>query len=170
MSRLVDWQIEALCINERMVEPFNSEMLNPASIDIRIGTTLQRETIFGGWKSVDLSKYSKARPYWLYPKQFVLVGSYEIFNLPSTVTAEFKLKSSRAREGYENSLAGFADPGWSNSCLTMEIENLRCFQRLPIYPGLRIGQFVFTPCEEPRAHYGITGRYCNDRTVMGSKG
>lgn len=170
MTVLVDWQIEELCIQKNLIVPYDPEMLNPASIDLRIGNSLKRETIFGGWKDVDLSRYSKWNPYWLYPKQFVLVGTYELFNMTENVAGEFKLKSSRAREGYEHLNAGFADPSWHSSVLTMEIFNTRCFSRLPIYPGLKIGQFILLPCEKPRKGYDITGRYNGDSSVMSSKG
>lgn len=170
MTVLVDWQIEKLCLEQNFLEPYDPAMLNPASIDLRIGNTLKRETIFGGWKDVDLLNYSKEKPYWLYPKQFILAGTLEVFNMTSTIAGEFKLKSSRAREGYEHLNAGFADPQWNGSVLTMEIFNVRCFKRLPIYPGLRIGQFIVFPCEQPRKTYQATGRYNGDRTVMASKG
>jgi dCTP deaminase len=172
---LVDFEIEKECIDNALVVPYNKRLLNPASIDVRIGNTARIETIDyikdePVWVDVDLSAYSETNPYLLPPKAFILVGTLETFNLPSTITAEFRLKSSRAREGWNNCLAVYCDNGWHGSVLTMELINECRYHCLPLYPGLKIGQMVFHRCNEPQRHYGITGRYNGDKTVMGSRG
>ena len=43
MSSLVDFQIRDLCCNLAMVEPFDSELVNPASLDVRLGNVIKRE-------------------------------------------------------------------------------------------------------------------------------
>jgi dCTP deaminase len=67
----------------------------------------------------------------------------EIFNMPEHVAGQFALKSSRAREGLGHMLAGWIDPGFNNSRLTLELKNERQLQRIPLWPGMRIGQIVF---------------------------
>jgi len=161
-----------------MVSPFLPELVNPASIDIRVGNTAKlrtcRKVYDGGqtcsYADVDLSIFSQDRPYWLQPGDRVLVGSLETFNLPNFLCAQFRLKSSRGREWYEHMEAGFCDPGWHGSQLTMEIINMDSDQ-LPLYPGLRMGQLIFSlTLGIPDEDYSVTGRYNKDLQVMESKG
>ncbi len=155
-----------------MITPFEPELVNPASYDIRLGDTILIESA----ESPDLVPYplhrhSEAEPYWLVPGQFFLAESIPIWNLPHNISAQFVLKSSRAREGLQHLLAGYCDPGWSGSRLTMELKNIRQLHQIAIWPGMRVGQMVFTTMDAiPRRDYRITGRYNNDTSVQGSKG
>lgn len=181
-----------------MVEPFDPDLVNSASLDIRVGETAKlrvKEKFtamlwqnFNNWvekqqniypprlispsryQDIDLSKYSKNNPYWMQPGDRLLVASLETINLPNFVCAQFRLKSSRGREFYEHMEAGFCDPGWHGSKLTMEIINMD-LAPLPIYPGLRMGQLVFSlTLAPPDNDYSVVGRYNGDRQVMESKG
>jgi dCTP deaminase len=178
---LVDFQIKEYCEKFNMVAPFNPELINPASIDLRVGNTAKIEVDSGwtvnnlvttpNWVDIDLTEYTKDNPFWLKPKAFILVATLETFNMPDFLAAEFRLKSSRAREGYDNSLAVWLDPQWSGSVLTMEISNKLRFASLPLYHGQKIGQAIFYRCEHvPQRTYQETGRYNGDSTVMSSKG
>jgi len=168
---LVDYEIEFMIGIYSMVEPFAPELLNPASLDIRIGNSIviEDETQDDITKTIDISERSEEEPYWVPPGGWLLASSLEVFNLPAIVAAEFKLKSSRAREGWGHSLAGHCDPGWHGSVLTMELKNYRERKRLPIYPGLKIGQMIFHLTSTPRHNYSKTGRYNGDRSVSPSK-
>ena len=157
-------------IGPALLQPFDPKLVNPASIDTRIGYSMKVESREGGWVDVDLRDYLEEKPYMLAPGQFVLVGSLEVFNIPTNCVGEWRIKSSRAREGYNNVLAVHLDPGWNGSVLTMEIKNEREHAALPLYPGLRIGMVILHECEVPEASYAVTGRYNNDSAVMGSKG
>lgn len=169
MGVLVDWQIKKLCL-EGMLQPFDPQFLNPASLDIRVGDTALLETP-SGQKQINLWEYSKSKPYSLLPGEYALVGSFEIFNLPPNIAAEFKLKSSRAREWYQHMLAAWIDPGFSNSVLTMELSNANPYNTLPLYPGLRIGQIIFhSLAATPEKTYQQTGRYNGDLIATSSKG
>jgi len=168
MTVLVDWQIARLCISEQMIEPFLPELLNPASLDVRVGKTAKRETV-SGWQDVDLTQYSEDRPLLIEPKEFVLVGTEEVFNLPDTIAAEFRLKSSKARMGWNQCLAVWIDPHFHNSVLTLELVNECRYNHLPIYQGMKIGQIFFHQVAKPDKHYGLTGKYNGDLTVMASK-
>lgn len=166
---LVDHQIKYLAENHRLVIPFSEELLNPASLDIRIGNKLLLASEHG-WIKEDISNFSFSDPYYLYPNDFCLVESYEIFNFPQDVCGEFKLKSSRGREGYDHGAAGFIDPDWQNSRLTMELKNIHPYKRLPLYPQLRIGQIVFMMLSEyPNLKYSEIGHYNYDLSVQPSK-
>lgn len=168
---LVDHQIDDLC-RAGMVQPYNPALLNPASLDVTLGGTLLIESAEGPQlKPYPLQDHSQEYPYWLNPGQFVLAQTAELFHLPDTVAAQFVLKSSRAREGLEHLLAGYCDPGWHGSVLTLELHNSRQLHPIALWPGMRVGQMVFQRLAIPPIRsYRVTGRYCNDATVQESKG
>ena len=143
MSVLCDWQIRALCAGG-MVEPFDEELLNPASLDVVLGDHLMIEDPTNvDLRKIDIHGCTPDAPYWLRPGEFVLAETRETFNIPNKVSGQFALKSSRARAGYSHMLAGWIDPGWHGSKLTLELQNARKMHSLPLYPGLKIGQIIF---------------------------
>ena len=168
---LVDHQIDELC-RDGMVSPYDPSLLNPTSLDVRLGDTLLIESVESDALVVyPLQGHSESNPYWMVPGQFLLAQTVETFNLPDTVAAQFVLKSSRAREGLEHLLAGFCDPGWHGSVLTLELHNSRQLHPIRLWPGMRIGQMCFQGlAEPPRRSYRVTGRYNGDATVQASKG
>jgi len=152
-----------------MVEPFDVNLVNPASLDICVGETAKLR-VKDGFQDIDLTRFDWANPFMINPGDRLLVASLETINLPNFLCAQFRLKSSRGREWYEHMEAGFCDPGWHGSKLTMEIVNLD-LSPLPIYPGLRMGQLVFSlTLAPPDNDYSIVGRYNHDKTVSESKG
>lgn len=196
MSILVDHQINELC-DCGLVTPCDRSLINPASLDVRIGESAIAErtiilkpqvetkdilgvlhrllTIFKPkqkiieWVELDLKDYSKESPYWMQPKELILVAILESINIPVDVVGELKLKSSRAREGWDNALAFHLDPGYQG-VPTLELINQCRYSRIPLYSGLRIGQIIFHSCEEPTRSYKETGRYNDATTVEASKG
>ena len=168
---LSDWQITARC-NGGMVSPFDPALVNPASLDVRLGDTLLIESA----QSPELVPYPLAghaeqNPYLLRPGQFVLAHTVESFNLPPDIAAQFMLKSSRARSGLEHLMAGYCDPGWHGSVLTLELHNSRQLHPVALWPGMKIGQMVFHQMAGiPQRSYAVTGRYNGDSTVQGSRG
>lgn len=155
-----------------MVWPFVPALLNPASLDVTLGDNImievadQRQLV-----AMNISDRTAEDPYWMLPSEFCLAETREVFAIPENISAQFVLKSSRAREGYENLLAGWCDPGWHGSRLTLELKNVRRFHDLPLYPGLKIGQMVFHRMDSmPHRNYAETGRYNNDQQVAASKG
>lgn len=169
---LCDWEILDLIEGSNMVERYHPRMINPASIDVRLGDRLQVEQRWSSeLRTIDISGTTPWRPYLLRPGRFVLAETIELFNLPDHIAAQFVLKSSRAREGLQHLLAGWCDPGWHGSVLTMELKNVRRLHPVPIYRGMPIGQMKFERMSaRPAASYAETGRYNNDRQVQGSKG
>ena len=172
MAVLCDWEIRAYYQSMGMILPFKEELLNPASLDVLLGDTLLIEQP----GRTELAEYSIAKttkdsPFWITPGAFVLAQTQETFNLPDNIAAQFVLKSSRAREGYNNMLAGWADPGFHGSVLTLELQNCRKHADLPLYKGMKIGQIVFfTMSNKPEKDYSQTGRYNNDFLTTQSKG
>ena len=167
---LPDFEIRRLC-EAGMVEPFDPALVNPASLDVRLGHTLLIE----GAESRAMVQFpfhlhSEEDPYLMVAGQFVLAPTLEFVRVPETCNAQFVLKSSRAREGIEHLLAGYLDPGF-HGVVTLELHNSRQLHAVPIWPGMKIGQLVFSQMlAPPERSYAVTGRYQGDRTVMESRG
>lgn len=171
MTVLADWQIRHYCEADLLIEPFQEELLNPASIDVRLGNKIMIEVADQPQLiQADISNRTASNPYRMVPGEFCLAEIQEVISLPAFITAQFLLKSSRGREGYEHLMAGFVDPGYHGR-LTLELKNMRRHCELPLYPGLKIGQLVFhRTCGTPLATYNETGRYQGDLKVMASRG
>jgi dCTP deaminase len=168
---LADFQIRALC-QSGMVEPFDPSLVNPASLDLRLGDNILIESVEGPeLVPYSLAGHSSADPYRLVPGQFVLAETVETFNFPNHLAGQFVLKSSRAREGLQHLLAGYCDPGWHGSRLTLELKNVRQLHWVGLWPGLKIGQMKFLTMDaRPLESYAVTGRYNCDYTVTASRG
>jgi dCTP deaminase len=171
MTILCDYMLQTRC-ETGMVQPFDIELLNPASLDVRLGQTLLIESVESPeLVHYPLDQHSQENPYLLKPGQFVLAETIEVFNLPNDIAAQFMLKSSRAREGLEHLMAGYCDPGWNGSKLTMELHNSRQLHPIGLWPGMKIGQMVFhVMADVPQKTYALTGRYNRQPHVMGSLG
>lgn len=106
------------------------------------------------------------------PACFVLGSTIEKFNLPNTISAEYKLNSSLARSALDHLNAGWCDAGWNNSTLTLELKNCLRFQSLRLRPGMKIGQIVFFEHEEVpvEGSYATKGQYNGDDGVTENKG
>lgn len=166
MATIVDWQIRELCKTSGLVEPFDAEMVNPASIDVTLGDQLLVETDDGGFAPFNI----RHEPFYMPPGGFVLAHTAEFIRVPNTMECLFQLKSSRGREGYEHALAGYIDAGFHGK-VTLELSNLRRFKELPLRTGMRIGQLRFSKLDDrPLRPYHLTGRYWGARTVEESKG
>ena len=170
MAVLCDWEIKARCQKGQMVAPFDPELLNPASLDVRLGNFLMVENICDAeLLRIDISDKTEDEPFMLQPGEFCLAETIELFNLPDDISCQFVLKSSRARSGLNHLLAGWCDPGWHGSKLTLELKNERLHHTLPLYPGLKIGQMVFHAMSNmPMNSYREVGHYNNHLTVMPS--
>lgn len=158
---LQDTEIRHYCTEFGMVSPFNEELLNPASLDLRLGTHIMVEQEHTPELALqDISHATKQNPYYLAPGEFVLAETLEQFKMPEDISALFCLKSTRAREGYEHSHAGFAECGWHGSRLTLELKNNRRYHSLPLYPDLLIGQMLFfLMLGTPELDYAVVGHY-----------
>lgn len=168
MATIVDHQIRQLCRDMGLVEPFDPDMVNPASIDVTLGSTLLREGRPGEerWTKVDI----EGGVYSLEPGEFILAETAEFIRVPPNLECVFNLKSSRGREGYEHLMAAYIDPGFHGR-VTLEICNVNRYHRLPLEHGMRIGQLRFAKVDAiPMRTYAQTGRYFGDQGVQASKG
>jgi dCTP deaminase len=170
--------------------PFNkieSSQINGASVDVRLGRTFLKEAYsteisfrqnkFVCLKEKEQLTFEKqdipwGERFYLSPGEFILAETVEVFNLPLNIAAEFRLKSSVARAGLDQTLAVWCDPGWHGSVLTLELKNNTRYHTIVMEPGLKIGQVVFFETE-PVPHeesYAARGQYNNDKSVTGNKG
>lgn len=180
-------------LKDGVVENFDPNCINGASLDVRLGNTVWVEDQRGG--IIDLA--AKETPnmqrvditnswHCLTPGEFILGGTIELFNLPTnmgiwmgdkettniSVSSEFRLKSSGARAGLDQALAVWCDPGWHGSSLTMELRNNLQYHQLKLRPGMKIGQMVFWAGEPipDEISYGVIGQYNHDKSAQPSRG
>jgi dCTP deaminase len=167
---LCDYQIAELGRNG-LVHPFDPALVNPCSLDVRLGPTLLIEVPWSSEMQTQCIEHTThAEPYYLEPGEFVLAHTLEYVKVPSKYAMRFMLKSSRAREGIEHSLAGFIDAGFEGS-ITLELSNVRRMTSVPIWYGMRIGQFEIVELDGvPLETYGKKGHYHGDSSVQSSKG
>ena len=170
---LCDRDIAEYIEKHRMVVGADPSQINPASLDVRLGRYIIIETPEGSIKR-DLIEDG---PYKVSPKEFVLAHTQEMFYLPDghgackqAISIDFKLKSSPARSGLQHLKAGFGDPGWHDSTMTLEFVNVSRYHEIEFYYGRRVGQVVFMKTGTPDRSYAETGRYNNDAIVTESKG
>jgi dCTP deaminase len=174
MSNLVDFQIRNLCREVGLVEPYESELINPASIDVTLGNVIQAEGRICGpealrtrWIRHELKDDDE---FILTPGAFILAHTREFVRIPNNLEANFQLKSSRGREGLNHLLAGYIDPGFHGQ-ITLELENVNQRHNIILKPGMRIGQLRFGQLREiPMRGYAVTGRYMGDLGAVPSKG
>lgn len=156
------------------------EAVNASSIDITLSKGIFIELPIIG-KVVDLIK--KETPSFQYidipkeglvlpPNFFLLGSSNEVFNLPNTISAEYKINSSLARSGLDHLNAGWCDAGWNDATLTLELKNCLQYQSLLLRSGMKIGQITFFEHEEvpPEGSYAFKGQYNGVQQVTESKG
>ncbi len=160
---LVDRQIREL-LKEGAMENYDPSLINPSSLDVRLGPNLQIE------RGTELVPYQIKEEYHLSPSQFALAETLETFHLPDYISCEFRLKSSIARMGLGHALAVWIDPGFNNSVLTLELKNYRQQASIRLYPGMKIGQIIFHRHFHCETSYRVKGRYNGDRQVTASKG
>lgn len=153
------------------------ENINGASIDITLGDEFMEEIkIYDRKAYVHIADgesiaFRKVRvrdcTYGLEPGQFVLATSRETFNIPNYIACEYKLKSTLARNGLNHMLAGWCDPGWNNSKLTLELSNMTQHHVISLRPGMKIGQMIFFRCAPVSYHdsYRVKGQYNGQTTV-----
>jgi dCTP deaminase len=171
-SVLSDGTIRRLIADGRVrVEPFDDSMVQPASVDLRLGTSFR---VFHNHRitAIDLAdpprnltehvEVDEDESFVIHPGEFVLGRTQEHVELPDDIVARIEGKSSLGRLGLiVHATAGFVDPGFKGT-LTLEITNLT---RVPIilWPGKPIAQLSFMtldrPAERPYGHPDLGSHY-----------
>ena len=154
-----------------MIDPWDPGLVQPASVDIRLGPTFR---VFHNHRTaaIDLRdpptqltegvEIAGDEPFVIHPGEFVLGRTLEQVSLPGDVVARIEGRSSWGRLGLiVHATAGFVDPGFEGT-LTLEVTNLT---RIPIelWPGLPIAQLSFMaldrPAERPYGHPDLGSHY-----------
>jgi dCTP deaminase len=171
-----DRDIRAAIDSKRVVlEPFDSDMVQPSSIDVRLDRYFR---VFENHRyphidpaedQPDLTRLVEPagdEPFVLHPGEFVLASTYEVVTLGNDLSARLEGKSSLGRLGLlTHSTAGFIDAGFSGH-LTLELSNVATLP-IKLWPGMKIGQLCFfalsSPAEEPYGSGRTGSRYQGQR-------
>jgi dCTP deaminase len=163
------------------VEPWDPTMLQPASIDLRLGDSFR---VFHNHRvaTIDLRDppanlteeivVPAGETFVIHPGEFCLGRTLEWVQIPDDIVARIEGKSSLGRLGLiVHATAGFCDPGFEGT-LTLELNNLT---RVPIrlYPDLPIAQLSFMtldrPALKPYGSPGLGSHYQGQRAATESR-
>ena len=137
---LVDVEIKRLC-KDGMIHPFNTNNLNPSSLDICVGTTAYWENESGFDNYSEFYKHTEQKPYGMLPDGVLQVCTGEFLNLPQNVSAIATLKTSMMRRGLSMETI-YLDAGF-NGRLTLCLKNNSQESLINIHPGMRIASIAF---------------------------
>ena len=166
-------------VERGVIAPVDPKDINGTSIDVHMGPKILAERHYPELSYPTVSLRDKENVTWyevditngfynLYPGEFILAHTVEVFDLPADISAEFKLNSSGARIGLDNALATWADPRWHGSTLTLELKNNTRHHVIRLHHGCRIGQMIFhrsEPVPEEKS-YAVRGRYNKDQSAQ----
>jgi len=152
------------------ISPLEPGQIQPASVDIRLGSTFSIvEDSSTGILTMDKPisyKTIETDRYLLLPGQFVLATTMEYFTLPDDLTAFVEGRSSLGRMGLFIQNAGWVDPGFEGE-ITLELFNAnRC--AIELQAGRRVGQLVFSKMDDAAEH-PYRGKYQGQRGATGSR-
>ena len=147
------------------ITPLDTEQVQPASVDIRLGDTFSivEDLSTGIITLKDEVRYKTINTdtYILLPGQFVLATTMEYVSLPDNLTAFVEGRSSLGRLGLFIQNAGWVDPGFQGE-ITLELFNAnRC--AIELKAGRRVGQLVFAEMDEI-AMKPYNGKYQGQRS------
>lgn len=166
-------------VEDGHIEGVHPDNINGGSIDLNLAPGFIFEGIPLDDGFIDLGKKETPRmvndpgdTLLLPPGGFALASTAQVFHLPNDIAGHYMLKSSLARAGMNHLLAGWADPGWHSSALTLELLNVLRYHTMTLKAGDKIGQMVFWRGEEvpEQASYATRGQYNNDLKTTASKG
>ena len=172
MSVLSDKSIAAEIEDNRLrIEPFDSQAVQPASVDLRLDRTFRTFRVtsrpFIDVRQpiddlTDLVEIDDAAPFILQPHTFCLGSTVETITLPDDIVARVDGKSSLGRLGLlVHATAGYVDPGWTGQ-LTLELSN-QSQMPIALYYQMRIAQISFlrltTPADRPYGSSGLGSKY-----------
>jgi len=153
-----------------VIEPFEDYLIQPASIDLRLGTNYLKidENQMEVMTLEDKLNYNEidSDEIVIPPNSFLLATTEEYIQLPNNLTAFVEGRSSIGRMGLFIQNAGWVDPGFSGK-ITLELFNAN---RLPIRlkAGRRICQLVIAEMDQ-EAEFPYQGKYQGQDTAVGSK-
>lgn len=162
--------IELLSTRELIVDPIDSNQIQPASVDIRLGNHFLKldENKIEAMTMTDEIRYVsfESEEVIIPPNSFLLATTKEYIKLPNNLTAFVEGRSSIGRMGLFIQNAGWVDPGFEGE-ITLELFNAN---RLPIklQTGRRICQLVFASMDQTALN-PYNGKYQGQKKPVGSK-
>jgi len=152
------------------VSPFDDELLQPASIDMRLGDQFLIPHPSAG----SFTRFGESIPYetvhtdsYILPgNSFVLARTREVVELPDDLTAFVEGRSSIGRLGLFIQNAGWVDPGFRGS-ITLELYN-GLPHPIELRAGWRVCQLVFVRMEGS-SEGGYVGKYQGQIDTTGSR-
>jgi len=155
---------------ELKVEPLEDYMIQPASLDLRLGRHFLKvdEHDFDiirmdqPIKYVEIERDEIVIP----PLTFMLATTLEYLKLPNDLTAFVEGRSSVGRIGLFVQNAGWVDPGFEGE-LTLELFNANR-QPIRLRAGRRVCQLVFARMDRA-AERPYRGKYMGQRKPVGSR-
>jgi len=172
--QLADVDIRDLCENMNLITPYDPSMIQPCSIDIRLGYNIliPNKSLRPLTLGVDKMTYIHSDTWIIHPGEFILIDTMETLKIPFNIAGKFEGKSSIGRLGLMTHVtAGFIDAGFRGK-LTLEIVNVgpNAITLVPEYP---IGQLVLTRmtsvAEFPYGSNKLNSHYQDAIGVEGSK-
>ncbi len=164
-----------------LLDPYDPELVQPASVDVRLGTEFRvmrnsRLTHIDPFQPqdrlMDTVNVPDGEPFVLHPGEFALGHTAEVVGCPDDIVGVVNGKSSLGRLGIQvHATAGFIDPGFTGT-VVLELSNV---SNLPILlrPGMKIAQLVFQrldrAAERPYGHPDLKSKYQNQQGAVASK-
>ena len=160
---------EMLKSGELVVEPLEEYSIQPASIDLRLGSHFLKvdENSFDIIRLDEPIRYLEMDQDQIVipPFSFLLATTMEYVKLPNDLTAFVEGRSSIGRIGLFVQNAGWVDPGFEGE-LTLELFNSNR-QPIRLQAGRRICQLVFAKMDQPALN-PYQGKYQGQRKAHGS--
>lgn len=155
---------------EELLDPFDPEMVQPASIDMKLGSKFRLLGRSLGPVIDPMFPHTYPAPqsfegvFDLQPGMLALATTVETVTVPDDLLGRFDGKSSLARLGLLTHItAGFIDPGFKGP-ITLELHNL-AMSAIRLTPGMAIGQLSFetmdAPAVRPYGSEGLGSKYQN---------
>lgn len=151
------------------IEPMDPSQIQPASVDIRLGTSYCMLShsfdpvirMGGDIKYTNLT----AEKFTIAPGDFVLATTMEYIRIPNNLTAFVEGRSSIGRLGLFVQNAGWVDPGFEGE-ITLELYNAGRYS-VELTAGMCVAQLVFAKMGEDALN-PYNGKYQMQRGATGS--
>ncbi len=161
---------ELLGSGELSIEPLEDYMIQPASIDLRLGKHYLKVDendceiirLDQPVRYIEMEREEVVIP----PLSFMLATTLEYIKLPGYLTAFVEGRSSIGRVGLFVQNAGWVDPGFEGE-LTLELFNANR-QPIRLQSGRRICQLVVARMDRA-AQSPYRGKYMGQRRPVGSR-
>ncbi len=164
---------EAMSSGEIGISPFDKKSIQPASLDIRLGTSFGLPKPNTSLFTPKIVKFHEQLEYdefvsdsfILYTGMFVLGTTMEKIKLADNITAFVEGRSSIGRLGLFVQNAGWVDPGFEGE-ITLELYNAGPYP-IELRAGTRVAQLVFAMMDYP-ADNPYRGKYQGQTGATGS--